>query len=262
MKIALLQDTARLLDPEHNLARIESAAAEAVRAGAELLLTPELYVFGYAPAAVREQVTPEQVAAAHCRIAWIAGHHGLGVVVSLPGDEAPNRRGITATLVDGAGRRRAHYQKVQLFGQAEKSAFVPGTEPPPVVEYGGLTVGLGICYDIEFPEMVRAAAGRGAELLLVPTALAGDVPAVPKVLVPARSLENNMSVAYANHVGQEGELDFDGRSVVAGPKGEILGSLRREAGLLVVDVPARRTPGEDGPWYLSDRRAELHRQWL
>lgn len=262
MRLALLQDSARLLDPERNLARIESAAAEAAQAGAELLLTPELYVFGYAPAEVRKRVTPEQVTAAHHRIERIAGEYGIGVVVSLPGEEAPDQRGITATLVDSAGRRRAHYQKVQLFGPAEKSAFVPGVEPPPVLEYGGLAVGLEICYDIEFPEMVRAAAGRGAELLLVPTALAGDVPAVPGVLVPARSLENNMTVAYANHVGIEGELDFDGRSLVAGPQGEVVGSLRREAGLLVVEVPGRRVPGVDEPWYLSDRRVELHRQWL
>ncbi len=93
-----------------------------------------------------------------------------------------------------------------------------------------------ICYDIEFPESVRAAAVRGAELLLVPTALAGGFDAVPQVLVRARALENQLTVAYANHTGAEEGYDFLGGSVVAGPDGTVLAAAGHGAELLFAEL--------------------------
>ena len=78
----------------------------------------------------------------------------------------------------------------------------PGPAPG-VVDFHGVRTSLVICYDVEFPEAVRAAAVRGAELLLVPTALAEGFDAVPQVLIRARALENHLTVAYANHCGTE-----------------------------------------------------------
>lgn len=262
MKLAVLQARAEPLDAERNLGLIDQAAARASAQGAELLLTPELFAFGYAPARIRREVTAEQVAQSLEAAAAIARAHRIGVLISLPGPESADARGITSTLLSPSGEQLAHYQKVQLFGAEEKAAFVPGDQPPPVVEYAGLQVGLLICYDVEFPEMARASAAAGAELLLVPTALAGDVPSVPGTIIPARSVENRMTVAYANHVGEEEGLEFDGRSIVAGPGGEVIGELGAEPGLLLVEVGARPTPGDEGPWYLEDRRTGLHRQWL
>lgn len=261
MKIAVFQETADPGRIEHNLGLIDAAAAAAADHDAALLLTPELFAVGYAPQRVRAEVSDDDVAAAHRQLEEIARRHRIALVYSLPGEGDPAQRGITATLVDATGTRRAHYQKVHLFGPDEKAAFVAGDAPPPVVELGGLQVGLAVCYDIEFPEMARAAATAGAELLLVPTALAGDAPEIPQVLIPARALENRMTVAYANHAGTKDGLEFDGRSVVAGPRGT-LGRLDGEPGLLVVDVPARPTPGPEGPWYLEDLRPEVHRRWL
>ncbi len=260
MRIALLQDTARPLELEHNLALIDAAAEQAVSAGAQLLLTPELFAFGYVPAQIREQVSAEAVDDARSRLRQIARARGIALVFSLPGHESPEERGITAALADERGAILAEYQKVQLYGPEEKAAFRPGQQPPSVTSYRGITLGLLVCYDVEFPEMVRAAAARGAEVVLVPTALAGDEASVPEVLLPARAIENGISLAYANHCGTEAELDFDGRSVVVGPSGQRLGELGAEAGLLVVDVPVA---GESGSAdYLQDRRADLHREWL
>ena len=262
MKIAVFQETAEPLRIEHNLGLINDAAAAAAEQGATLLLTPELFPVGYAPARVRAEVSDDDVAAAHRALEEIARRHAIALVYSLPDDGAPEHRGITATLVDATGQRLAHYQKVHLFGPEERAAFTAGDTPPPVVHYGGRALSLAVCYDIEFPEIARAAATAGAELLLVPTALAGDAPEIPRLLVPARALENRMTVAYANHTGVEDGLDFDGRSVVAGPDGAALGSLDGAPGLLVVDVGPRPTPGPEGPWYLEDLRPEVHRTWL
>lgn len=263
MRIALMQNTARPLESQHNLDLIDDAAAQAREQGAQLLLTPELFGFGYVPSQIREQVSAEQVDAARSRLRGIARAHGMAMVWSLPGSEAPEQRGITAEFADEHGEVLASYQKVQLYGPEEKAAFLPGDQPPPVFSWGGRQLGLLVCYDVEFPEMVRAAAVRGAQLVLVPTALAGDETSVPGVLLPARAVENGITLAYANHCGPEGGLIFDGRSVVVGPSGRPLGELDETPGLLVVDLPdLTQDTGSGSADYLQDRRAELHRNWL
>nr|4IZS_A Chain A, Amidase [Nesterenkonia sp. 10004]5NXZ_A Chain A, Amidase [Nesterenkonia sp. 10004]5NYB_A Chain A, Amidase [Nesterenkonia sp. 10004]5NYC_A Chain A, Amidase [Nesterenkonia sp. 10004]5NYE_A Chain A, Amidase [Nesterenkonia sp. 10004] len=263
MRIALMQHTARPLDPQHNLDLIDDAAARASEQGAQLLLTPELFGFGYVPSQICAQVSAEQVDAARSRLRGIARDRGIALVWSLPGPEGPEQRGITAELADEHGEVLASYQKVQLYGPEEKAAFVPGEQPPPVLSWGGRQLSLLVAYDVEFPEMVRAAAARGAQLVLVPTALAGDETSVPGILLPARAVENGITLAYANHCGPEGGLVFDGGSVVVGPAGQPLGELGVEPGLLVVDLPDQsQDAGSDSADYLQDRRAELHRNWL
>ncbi|WP_010524985.1 nitrilase-related carbon-nitrogen hydrolase [Nesterenkonia sp. F] len=282
MRIALLQAAAVPLDVDHDLAVVDAAAADAAARGAELLLTPELFPVGYAPARIRTELADAVIDDAAARLAAIARRHGVALVHSLPSHADP-RRGITATLVDDAGAVRAVHTKTHLFGPAEQEAFSPGQARPPLVKLGGLTLGLLICYEVEFPETVRDLAVRGADVVLVPTALAG-CPTVARTLVPARAVENGITVAYANHCGAEEGLVFDGESVIAGPDGAP--APRLEAGpepamrageitparagsepeLLVAEVgPARGriTPQQDpdGPWYLNDRRPALYRRW-
>ena len=69
---------------------------------------------------------------------------------------------------------------------------------------GGLNIGILICYDVEFPETVRALALAGAGLVAVPTALVRPFDSVARTLVPARALENQVYVAYAGLCGAGG----------------------------------------------------------
>ena len=119
-----------------------------------------------------------------------------------------------------------------------------------------------ICYDVEFPEAVRAAAVAGAELLLVPTALAHGFDDVPQVLLRARALESQLTIAYANHSGVEEDCRFLGGSVIAGPDGRLLAAAGEEAQLLFADVDhgsAAKARGEVP--YLAERRPDLYRSW-
>lgn len=261
MKVALYQDSARPLDLEHNLQLVDRAAAEASAEGAELLITPELFATGYAPSMIREQLGEEAVGEAAEKLAAIARRHRIALVYSLPGRGLSDRRGINAALLDASGDTISEYQKVHLFGPQEKAAFVSGVERPPVVDYAGTKIALVICYDVEFPETVRAAAVGGADLIAVPTALAVGSEQVTRTLIPARALENRVTVAYANHTGNEAGVRFSGSSVVAGPGGKI-DSAGPEPGLLFVEVRTAPHPGQDGPWYLQDRRDDLYGQWI
>ena len=257
VRLAMLQARAEPLAIAENIALIDASAREAREAGADLLLTPELFATGYAPALINESVSEEAAAEIRESLRAIAANRGIALAFSAPGPGAAPERHITATLVDKSGTVILSYAKSHLFGPAEHSSFRPGSAAPPVADLLGLRMALLICYDVEFPETVRAAALAGAQVVLVPTALTAGYENVARVLVPARALENSLTVAYSNHVGVEDGLELAGASVVAGPDGNLLVDAGSASGLVYADLSI---PDVDVD-YLADRRPGLYRAW-
>ena len=123
----------------------------------------------------------------------------------------------SAILVDSVGQVRATYRKIHLFG--EESHFFSRGDDLVVVDLPPFRVGLAICYDIEFPEVGRAFARAGANLIVVPTANMLPYIQVATTLVRARALENGVAVAYANQIGEDNGLTYTGQSGLVGPDG-------------------------------------------
>jgi predicted amidohydrolase len=115
-----------------------------------------------------------------------------------------------------------------------------------------------ICYDVEFPEPVRAAARAGAHLVAVPTAQMEPFEFVAEQLVRARAWENQVYLAYANHTGREGDLVYVGRSSIVGPNAEVLDSAGLEARVLraTLETAAVERAQRENP-YLTDLRTDL-----
>ena len=271
--LALMQANAAVLDLAANCAAVDEAAGRAAAAGAHVLLTPELFPVGYAPRRIRAELDPAALPPLRAALAGIAARHGIALVYSLPAVTGTGEWQITATLVDAQGAELLSYAKVQLFGAEERQAFSPAGAAPGVVDFRGVQTSLVICYDVEFPETVRAAAVRGARLVLVPTALSKGFEAVPQLLVRARALENQVTVAYANHSGAEDGCDFLGGSVIAAPDGSLLAEAGAGPDLLFAELPepvgagaeagdADSGEGADAAVaYLADRRPETYRAW-
>lgn len=262
MLLALLQENSVVLDVEANCRAIDAAARTAAARGAAVLVTPELFPVGYAPRRVRSELDPSLLPELQQRLAGIARGNGIGLVYSLPRVTGQGDWQISATLLDASGTALLRYGKVHLFGDDERSAFSPAREAPAVVDFNGVPTSLVICYDVEFPETVRAAAVRGAELLLVPTALAHGFDDVPQVLLRARALESQLTIAYANHSGEEDGCRFLGGSVVAGPDGGLLAEAGGEPQLLYAEVdPGAAARERRAVPYLDERRPDAYRSW-
>lgn len=224
LQVAVLQATSRPGDPDANLATVAGWAQEASRRGAGLIVTPELFVPGYDPAGVSTFNGED-----HRRsLAAIAAEQRIGLVASTVEHQGESRY-ICASLFGSDGREISRYRKSHLFGAVENAHFHPGRELPAVVEFHGVKLALGICFDAEFPEFVRSAALRGAELLCVPTAVPVrqgmgsevqpfDVSVVPTVLIRARAIESQLFIAYADQASP----GFAGLSTLATPFGEVV----------------------------------------
>lgn len=272
LRISVWQTASHRSDVAANLAALDAAAARARAEGSELLITPEMFLTGYAIgddiARLASDAPLERVSeiARRNNVAIVAGGPATASVQEPPHTQAPGTcgerdRGVVnaAWFYDAEGTCLARHAKLQLFGELDREHFIAGDRPVTLVDYRGFRIALLICFDVEFPEAVRAAAHAGADLVAVPTAQMVPFAFVNEHLIRVRAWENSVYIAYANHIGRDGPFDYVGRSVVASPLGEHLAfASPASTELLTVDLRTdrlRRARAQNP--YLAEVRSEL-----
>jgi len=237
MKIALIQHDIVWEDAAATRTRVRPLLERAADAGAALAVLPEMFAVGFSMDAARI-AEPEEGPTA----AWLgdrAAALGLALVAGVPvatGDRFENH----ALVFDARGRRVARYAKIHPFTFAgEHEHYAAGSEPV-VCSIAGFVVGLGICYDLRFPELYRRLAGSGAELLITianwPRARAHHW----SRLLRARAIENVALVVGVNRTGSGGGLDYPGASAVVDPTGRTLVEGDDREAVLLAEIEARR----------------------
>ncbi|WP_244928979.1 nitrilase-related carbon-nitrogen hydrolase [Nocardioides sp. W7] len=262
--VAVVQLAPRLLDLDANVELSVHAIETARERGADVIVLPELCLSGYMFETAAE-VRSCAITAAHPVFArWAAALEGApGLVVGGFAERSGADVHISAALVDASGVR-AVYRKTHLWNR-EKRFFAPGTELPPVLDTPFGRVSVLICYDLEFPEMARSAALRGADLITVPTNWAldqrpyGDEP--PQVMLArAAARTNHVYVACADRAGRERDQDFTGGSAIIDTAGWVL-SLPRADQMAVAELSlstARERQLSGVNHVFADRRPELY----
>jgi predicted amidohydrolase len=258
LRTALLQSSGRPGSVAENLKVLDEAAGRAAAAGAGLLVCPEMSLTGYAIGDDVPLLAEPADGAGAQSVSEIARRHGIAVMYGYPerdGEQIFN----AGQLIGSDGERLANYRKTHLFGCFEQQWFTPGEEPVVQAELGGIRIGMLICYDVEFPENVRAHALAGTDLLVVPTAQMHPFQFVAESLIPVRAFESQMYIAYVNRTGPEGEFEFVGLSCLAGPDGAARARAGRGEELVVGEVdPAFLSASREANPYLRDRRPGLY----
>jgi beta-ureidopropionase len=271
MKIALIQQHASA-DKRANLARGLTRFDEAAAAGAKLVCFAELAF---------EPFYPQRVAAGDVRelaeaipgpitdaFAERARRHGVVAVLNLF-ERDGSRTFDSSPVIDADGRllgvtRMVHITDYPCFH--EQGYYTPGDRGMPVYQTQAGRIGVSICYDRHYPEVMRALALNGADLVVVPQA--GSVGEWPEGLYEGEmrvaAFQNGYFVALCNRVGKEECLEFAGESFVCAPDGTVIARAAEGADeILFADIDlsacershARRL-------FLQDRRPELYAEWL
>ncbi|MEM7210699.1 MAG: carbon-nitrogen hydrolase family protein [Pseudomonadota bacterium] len=228
---------------------IEKVLSAAAAMGADLALFPEVYLPGYnAPQMTAQPLEGDWMQ----RLGALASRHDIAITIGIAERDGAEMRN-TAVAIGPDGKHIATYRKVQLWEDRENALYERGTEYV-VFPYRGRTIGMQICYDIEFPEHTRALMRMGADLILCPTANPKPYDNVNRFAVAARAMENAVTVAYCNFCGPEGELEYVGNSVIAGPEGDPLASAGNAPALLVTNIPVAGAPMERPTEHLKDLR--------
>lgn len=220
VQVACCQIAPDVEQPSVSFTRAREAVAAAVAGGAQLVVLPELCTSGY----VFRSVAEAEAAAlpAEALAEW---SHDRAVVVGGFCERTPDGRLFNScALVDGEGVR-AVYRKIHLWGD-EPRWFSPGSDGAPVVETALGRIGLGVCYDLEFPELTRGLALDGADLIALPTnwprdPLPPDGRSVVSLLAAGIAYWSKVFVAVCDRYGVERGLEFEGGSVIAGPDGAL-----------------------------------------
>jgi len=220
--------------PEANLAKARHFAAEARRAGAHILVLPELWLHGYDLEHAEEWASPLGEGG-FAEMASLARECQLCLVGSILERHA---RGIsnTAAMYDPAGELLGHYRKMHLFRLMQEHRYLVAGDHATLCSTPFGPMGLGICYDLRFPELFRTMALAGARLFLVPAQWPEKRLEAWLLLARARAAENELYVAACNRVGTDGDVSFPGHSVVVDPWGSILVEGDDQEGLLVAQV--------------------------
>lgn len=237
MKLAGLQMRSIGGDVAANLARIEGAAVEAAGKGATMLVTPELGITGYGSGeAIRALAEPADgpIVQALQRISRKAAISIIAGFAERAGEAVYN----SAAHVDGDAAPTV-YRKSHLYGDYERSLFTAAEPSTPLFAHRGITCGMLICYDVEFPENVRRLALACAEAVLVPTALPAGWSGsfITDHMIQTRAFENQVFVAYVNHCGSDAMFSFAGLSLIASPDGQVLASANSaDETLLIAEI--------------------------
>lgn len=245
MRIALaqMQMTERR---EENLDASLDYIGAAKRAGADLVLFPEVQLspfFAQYPGREREPfaMTMEDPAVQKileaCRREkiWASPNFYL---------KQDGKYFDTSLLVDDRGevigrQTMVHIAQAPCF--FEQDYYTPSEDGFHVFATPFGRIGIVICFDRHYPESIRTEVLLGVDLVLIPTA---NTTAEPEEMfqweVRVQAFQNSVFAAMANRTGKEGEMTFDGLSLVCGPDGELLALGGREKELVLADLDLSR----------------------
>jgi len=228
-----------------NLKRAADLVAVAARAGARLVALPECFTCPYGNKYFPEYAEPIP-GESSAFLSQLAEEHGVWLVGgSMPERDATGKLYNTSTVWGPKGELLGKHRKVHLFDinipggivNKESDALTPG-EAYTTFEAAGLRVGLGICYDIRFPEMAMAYASMGCQLLLYPAAFNMTTgPAHWELLQRGRAVDNQLYVATVSPA-RDTAADYIayGHSMCVDPWGCVVGEGGEEEDIVYAEI--------------------------
>jgi len=254
LKLAVVQMISEINDQavdealRNNLAKAESMVVEAAAKGAELVILPENVLTFGSRSRFNTQLQQYWIEA-FSRIArqnsvWlVAGSLPLSAFSCSAGADLSELRWqesddlpfATCVVFDRQGQLQGCYRKIHLFdacvadktGRYTESAFFSAGNEPGLVQTPWGLMGIGICYDLRFPEYFRLLRNAGAKFVVLPAAFTHATGAAHwEVLMRARAIENQLYMAGSNQGGHHTSSRVTwGDSMIIDPWGKVVARL-------------------------------------
>ena len=244
MKVALVQFKASV-NKEENLKKIISYISKASSKKALLCAFPEFMMFytkssqtSKELASLSETINGNFISS----ISKAAKENRIQVVGSFYEKSKKNNRVYdTSFVIDNSGKVISTYRKIHLYdalGFKESDKMIPGSKITKPIGTSIGKIGMMICYDLRFPEMSRALAIAGSEVLIVPSAwVKGPMKEEHWITInKTRAIENGCYVIAPDQVGNI----YCGRSLVVDPYGKVLVDMKKKQGISFVDIDLKK----------------------
>ena len=257
-------------DKEANLASAEKLIDRLTHQGAELIVLPEHFNYIGPEKHFREMSEELDNSPSLERIRQKAIEHGIhihsGTLLERSGENLHN----TGVVFNPNGEIIARYRKIHLFDVEVpggttylESANITAGEEVVTFTIGEIIFGLSTCYDLRFPELYRALADIGTQVILVPAAFTLQTGRDHwELLLRARAVENLCYVAAANQYGSSPPKHLSyGRSMIIDPWGNIMAQAGDEVTAVTADIDLERLTRIRTTFpALSHRRSDLFKK--
>ena len=283
LKVALIQKQYSVT-PASNMAANSLAIRRAARAGAKLVVLPELHNTPYFCQTENMKCfdLAETIPGPSTRLyGRLARTLKVVLVCSLFEKRATGLYHNTVVVFDRNGSIAGHYRKMHIPddpGYYEKFYFTPGDLGFKPIKTSIGNLGVMVCWDQWYPEAARLMTLAGADMLIYPTAIGWNVQDKPDeqdrqtdawiTVQRGHAIANGIYVISVNRTGLEkassgkGKIDFWGNSFVAGPQGELIArAVSSNEETLVVELDLDRSETVRRAWpFLRDRRIDKYRE--
>jgi N-carbamoylputrescine amidase len=278
--LGLLQHTCEA-DPAANLKKTLTLAESAVKKGANIICTQELFCSQYFCQSEDHKnfKLAETIPGPSTEVFQrFAKKHGVVMIASLFEKRASGLYHNTAAIIDADGKFLGIYRKMHIPDDPlyyEKFYFTPGDTGFRAWQTRFGKIGVLICWDQWYPEGARLTALQGAEIIFYPTTI-GWHPKEKKeygasqhsawdIVQRAHAVANGCYVAVTNRVGHEkpaggAGIEFWGQSFVADTSGQVVakaGAKKDEVLLVPIDLAKVDSTRTHWP-FLRDRRIDAY----
>ena len=186
--------------------------------GLDLIVCPELFLSGYGSFEKIQEFCEESDGEYANKISALAKKYSTAILYGYP-EMTKNSLFNSAQYFDSRGLSLANHRKKMLPPTADESKiFKPGSKSS-IIMVNGIKSAIVICYELEFPEIIRKLALQGVELIIAPTGQSSNWPAAALYNCRTRAFENGIYVIYANSTGNLNDISFMGESKIIGPDG-------------------------------------------
>jgi NAD+ synthase (glutamine-hydrolysing) len=225
LKVAIAQMNSTVGDFAGNRAKIVEFARRAAAQGADVVLTPELSLSGYPPEdlLLRNAFYELTALAFDALKTELSSLKGLHVIVGHPIMRGQEKFNAASVIVDGKVLGTYCKHDLPNYMVFDEKRYFSSSDEPFIFELKGVKLGINICEDCWLPHAPTRAKEAGAEVLLI---LNGSPYHMHKQHVRYDMMRENvltqgLSIVYANLIGGQDELIFDGNSFAMNQKGDL-----------------------------------------
>lgn len=258
MKISLIQLDIAFGNPGMNYAAVANKISEAAAEAPDCLILPELWTTGYDLTRLDDIADPEGAITKEF-ISNIAKQYGINVVAGSVAKKGALGVSNTMLVFNRSGHQVGEYSKLHLFRLMDEHLYLQAGEAKGLFTLEGTPCAGLICYDIRFPEWIRAHTAQGVEILFICAEWPLARLAHWRALLISRAIENQCYVVACNRAGSDPSNIFAGHSMIIDPWGEVVGEAGEEETILTgaIDLHKVREIRAQIPIF-ADRRPELY----
>ncbi|MEJ2587291.1 MAG: carbon-nitrogen family hydrolase [Deltaproteobacteria bacterium] len=233
MRIAAAQMNISWHNQAANHAHARALAMDAKKAGADVVIFPEMFSTGFSmdtdvTAETKDGPTPTLLRA-------LARELKMDVVGGFALAETTQKPKNVALAVGPSGKDLARYAKIHQIAILDEDEHYQAGERTVLFDLGPFRTACLVCFDLRFPEVFRMLADK-CMLFLVIASWPTERQKHWDLLLRARAIENQCYVVGVNRVGEGGGLRFTGGSAIIDPGGEVIASGGQSEGLVIADI--------------------------